>query len=129
MASVLPFNQISVGATVVASPADFIYGSGTLSLVGEDSANTTADGLIHNYRSALTPSGNAEMRGDKRSVDTAYPAEGNTWPALSGPLTLSLVATRGAEPVVVKTFEGIIAVEYDGETNRSALTISGTESM
>ena len=129
MASVLPFNSIKVGESEVAAPSAFIYGSGTLTLNGEDSANTTADGLIHNYRAALTPNATCEVKGDLRSIDTAHPADAQPWPAMAGSITLQLTATRGGEAVTVKEFEGIISVEYDSQTNRSSVTITGNEAM
>jgi hypothetical protein len=129
MASVLPFNSIKVGASEVAGPDAFIYGSGKLTLNGEDSANTTADGLIHNYRAALTPNATAEVKGDLRSIDTAHPAALQPWPAMAGSITLQLTDTRGGTPATVKAFEGIISVEYDSQTNRSSVTITGNEAL
>lgn len=129
MASVLPFNSIKVGASEVAGPSAFIYGSGTLTLNGEDSANTTADGLIHNYRAALTPNATCEVKGDLRSIDTAHPAADQPWPAMAEAITLQLLSTRDGEATTVKAFEGIISVEYDSQTNRSSLTITGNEAL
>ncbi len=131
MSCILPFNQIKSGSTVIASPADFVYGTGRLELKGEDSAVTTADGLIHNYRSAVTYSGSCEVRGDKRlALDTGAPASlsGQTWPTLETPLTLEYVSARSAEPVTVKTFGGLISVEYDSDLNKSTVTITGSAS-
>lgn len=129
MASVLPFNSIKVGASEVAGPSAFIYGSGTLTLNGEDSANTTADGMIHNYRAALTPNATCEVKGDLRSIDTAHPDDAQSWPAMAGGITLQLMATRGGEATTVKAFDGIISVEYDSQTNRSSVTITGNEAL
>ena len=108
MPSVLPFNSIKVGDTEVAGPDKFIYGSGILTLAGEDSANTTADGVIHNYRAALTPSATCELKGNLRSADSAYPGDNQPWPAMSSKVTLQLVKTRSGTPVTVKEFDGII---------------------
>lgn len=127
MANVFPFNYIAVNGAKVVGPEDFIYGSGTLNLTGEDSSNTTADGLIHHYRSALTPSATAELRGNKVSVDTGHPGDDQPWPVLSGSLTVGLVEARGDEPIVLKTFEGIIGGEYDSDTNRTSINITGNE--
>lgn len=128
MASVLPFNSIKVGGTEIAGPDKFIYGSGTLTLAGEDSANTTADGVIHNYRAALTPSAQCELKGDMRgAADSGHPGDSQPWPAMSSRVTLQMVATRGGTPVAVKEFDGIISVEYDSQTNRSSVSISGCE--
>lgn len=128
MASVFPFNNIKIGGVQVVGPEDFIYGSGNLTLAGQDAANTTADGLIHNFRSALTPSATAEVKGDKRSLDSGHPGDAQPWPELGKSLSLGLVSARDGEPVEIKTIENaIISVEYDSESNRSSLTISGTE--
>lgn len=127
MASVLPFNNIKVGGVKIAGPEDFIYGSGRLSLTGEDAANTTADGIIHNYRSALTMSSNFDLRGDKRSVDSGHPGDAQPWPSLGGTISVGLVAARGDEPVEIDSFDGIISVEYDSQTNRSTCTITGNK--
>lgn len=125
MASVLPFNQIKIGSTVVAGPSNFIYGTGKLTLKGDDNAVTTADGKIHNYRVALHPEGNVEVRGDKRSYDTGQTEK---WPTLSSSIELGYVAAKGETATVVKTFSGIISVEYDGENNKSTISINGSDS-
>jgi hypothetical protein len=124
MATVLPFNQIKVGSTVVAGPDDFIYGTGRCSLKGDDNAVTTADGKIHNYRSSLHPEASVEVRGDKRAKATGQTEK---WPTASGPIELGLVASRGGTATAVHTFDGIISVEYDGENNKSTLNISGCD--
>lgn len=73
MACTFPFNQVKRGSAVLIPPAAFVYGSGSISVKGDDSAVTTADGLIHNYRNAITPEASCEARGDYRSLDTAAP--------------------------------------------------------
>ena len=129
MACQLPFNQISINGAVVAGPDDFIYGTGQLQLTGQDSAVTTADGRIHNYRSALTPSANCEFRGDARAKDSGAPAEwdGTTWPALAGLILLQYVASRGATPVTVRQFQGLVSGEYDSNENKTSMNISGCD--
>lgn len=131
MACVLPFNQITIDGTVVASPADFIYGSGSLTLTGQDSAVTTADGQIHNYRAALTPSARCEFRGDARKKDTGAPETwtGQTWPTLSGTVKLEYVASRGANATTVRTFSGLVSCEYDSSQNKTSATITGCETV
>jgi hypothetical protein len=131
MSSILPFNQIKSGSSVIASPADFVYGTGRLELKGEDNAVTTADGLIHNYRSAVAYSGSCEVRGDKRlALDTAAPAtsSGQTWPSLETSLTFEYVSSRTADPVTVLSFSGLISVEYDSDLNKSTINITGSAS-
>jgi len=128
MACVLPFNNIVIGATTI-GPDAFVYGSGQLQLAGQDSAVTTADGMIHNFRSSLTPSSSFELRGDQRAKDTGAPGtwSGQTWASLPGTITLGYVASRGATATTVKSFTGIISVEYDSSTNKSSVQISGCE--
>jgi len=126
MATVLPFNQIKIGSAVVAGPEDFIYGTGRLSLKGDDNAVTTADGKIHNYRASLHPESSCEVRGDKRDKSSGQTEK---WPTMCGTIELGLVATKGATATVVHTFDGIISVEYDGENNKSTINISGSEAQ
>ena len=127
MACVLPFNCIKVNSMTIAGPADFEYGSGQLTLNGEDSAVVTADGRIHNYRVALTPSGTANLRGDKRSSETGYVAgSGQSWPTLAGTIGLYLMSSlTDASPVLIREFPGIITGEYDTQSNRTTLNVQG----
>lgn len=134
MACTFPFNVIKKGAagttfanaTQIVGPEDFIYGTGTINLKGDDSAVTTADGLIHNYRNAITPDAQADVRGDKRSLDTAAPdSNDNVWPALGDTLFLGYQATRGGTVTEIASFQGIISVEFDTKENKSTLSITG----
>ena len=128
MACQLPFNIIKVGSTTIAGPKDFIYGSGSLSLKGDDSAVTTADGRIHNFRNALTPEASCEVRGDKRSVGTAYPdGDAASWPELAKSVTLAHVDSRDGTETEVKTFSAIVAAEYDTRENKTSLTLKGSD--
>lgn len=131
MACRLPFNQITIDGTKVAGPEDFIYGTGTLTLTGQDSAVTTADGMIHNYRAALTPSANCEFRGDARAKETGAPAtwDAQTWPTLSGAVKLEYVPARGQEATTVREFQGLIAGEYDSNQNKTTININGCETI
>jgi hypothetical protein len=127
MACVLPFNCIKVDGVAIAGPADFEYGSGQLTLNGEDSAIVTADGRIHNYRVAITPSSTANLRGDKRSSETGYVAgSGQSWPTLAGTIGLYLMSSLSdAAPTLIRSFAGIISGEYDTQNNRTTLNIQG----
>ena len=127
MACILPFNCVKVDGVAIAGPADFEYGSGQLTLNGEDSAVVTADGRIHNYRVALTPSGSAALRGDKRSSETGYvAADGQSWPTLAGTLSFYYMASlTDSSPTLIRTFPGIISAEYDTQANRTTLSIQG----
>lgn len=129
MACRLPFNQITFNGALLAGPADFVYGTGTLNLKGEDQAVTTADGAIHNYRSALTPDASCELRGDKRLSATGAPSTwlGKTWPSVAGAVKLEYVASRGAAAETVKEFTGILSAEFDSSTNKTSVNITGCE--
>lgn len=129
MACRLPFNQITVGGTKVAGPEDFIYGTGSLTLTGQDSAVTTADGMVHNYRAALTPSATCEFRGDARLKETGAPAswDAAAWPELSGTVKLEYVASRGGAATTVRTFQGLVAAEYDSSQNKTTVNITGCD--
>lgn len=133
MASVLPFNQISIGNSVLAEPAVFVYGTGSITMKGEDNAVTTADGKIHNYRSALSPEARCELKGDFRaSADTGDAASngvdtGVAWPTLGSNITLQLVSSRSATPVDIASFGAVVSAEYDAERNTTSVTITGYE--
>lgn len=131
MATRLPFNQILLDGAVVAGPEDFVYGTGSLLLAGQDSAVTTADGMIHNYRSALTPSASCNLRGDKRLKDSGAPGDWDeqTWPAMSGTVKLQYVPARGETATDVAEFSGLIGVEYDSSNNQSSVNIAGCEAQ
>lgn len=125
MATVLPFNKITIGGTLVAGPDDFIYGTGNLKLKGEDTAVTTADGKIHNYRSALSPEATVEVRGNKCAKSTGQTEK---WPTAGGTIVLALASSLSdASPTEVASFSGIISAEYDGEQNKTTLTIKGDD--
>jgi len=127
MVSVLPFNHIKLDGVEVAGPDAFVHGTGRLTARGEDSAVTTADGQIHNFRSAMQYEAAAEIKGNAMPKETASPAtlDGQGWPQLAGTVSLGYVATRGGEPTELKSFSGIITVEYDSETDKSTLSIAG----
>jgi len=127
MASLFPFNHIKINDVEIAGPDRFIYGTGRMTVNGEDSALTTADGLIHNYRNAVQHEGACEIRGNFMDQETAAPVtlNGQGWPQLSATVTLGHVSTRGGEPAVLKSFDGIVTVEYDSENDKSTVTISG----
>ena len=127
MASVLPFNHIKVATVEVAGPLAFVYGTGRLTIRGEDSAQTTADGLIHNYRNSLQYEAACELKGNFMAKETASPTtvSGQGWPQLSATVSLGYVSARDAEVVEVKSFSAIITVEYDTENDKSTVTISG----
>lgn len=129
MATILPFNQIKIGNTVVASPALFVAGSGSVTLNGEDQGVTTADGLVHNIRSALTVEASAELKGDQTALDTAYPATGGTGataPALPQTIKLQYQGPSPAAAVDIATIEGIISVEHDFGSSKSSVSIKGS---
>lgn len=127
MSSVLPFNHIEIGGVEVAGPNAFVYGTGRVTLRGEDSAQTTADGLIHNYRNAVQNEAACELKGNFMAKETASPAslDGQGWPQMSASVTLGYVSARGEEAVDIKTFDAIISVEYDSENDKSTVTITG----
>ena len=137
MGCTFPFNVVKKGAagttfanaTQIVGPEDFIYGTGTINIKGDDSAVTTADGLIHNYRNALTPDAQCDVRGDKRSLDTAAPdaTDDTVWPAIGEKLFLGYQATRGGTVTEIASFQGIISVEYDTKENKSSISIQGCD--
>ena len=127
MASVLPFNHIKIDNVEVAGPDAFVHGTGRLTARGEDSAQTTADGLIHNYRNAVQYEAACELKGNFMDKETASPAtlDGQGWPQLAGTVSIGYVSARAGEPAELAGFSGIITVEYDSENDKSTVTISG----
>lgn len=127
MASVLPFNHIKIDNVEVAGPDAFVHGTGRLTARGEDSAQTTADGLIHNYRNAVQYEAACELKGNFMAKETASPAtlDGQGWPQLAGTVSLGYVSARAGVPAELAGFQGIITVEYDSENDKSTVTISG----
>lgn len=133
MASVLPFNQILVGSSTLAAPDAFVYGTGSITMRGEDNAVTTADGKIHNYRAACSYEARCELRGDLRtSADTGDAASGGVdtgvaWPTLGGTIKLQLVPSRGGTPADIISFGAVVSAEYDAERNTTSVTMTGFE--
>ena len=127
MASVLPFNQILLDGVELAGPEDFVE----LTLAGEDSAVTTADAMIHNFRSAVTPSATCELLGDKRSKEQGAPSTfltGQSWPEVGGTVVLKYVPSRGGTATTVYTINGaLLGIEYNASDNKSSVNISGCE--
>jgi hypothetical protein len=127
MASVLPFNNIKIGGVQVAGPDEFSYGTGRVTKRGEDNALSTADGLIHNFRTAVQYEGSCELKGSFLEKETASPAslDGQGWPQLAAQVELGYVSARGGEAAAVAAFPAIIAVEYDSENDKSTVTFAG----
>jgi hypothetical protein len=111
MPSILPFDNIVVNS--VAIPAsEFVSGKGTLNMIGNDVAVTTADGRIHNVRQAISSDASCELYGDKTARKT-------TAPSLSVPIVLK----RGT--ATVASFNGIVAVTYNESSKTSSVSIKG----
>lgn len=127
MASILPFNNITVGGVQVAGPDAFVYGTGRVKIGGEDNAVSTADGLIHNNRNSVTYEGACELKGNFMAKETASPATltGQGWPSLSAAVVLGYVSAREGEAAAVATFDAVLTIEYDSETDKSTVTITG----
>lgn len=127
MPSVLPFNNITVGGVQVAGPDAFDYGTGRVKISGEDNAQTTADGLIHNNRNSLQYEGACELKGNFMAKETASPATltGQGWPSLAATVVLGYVSAREGAAAAVATFDAVLTIEYDSETDKSTVTITG----
>ena len=126
MSVMLPFNQISIEGTPIAEPADFAYGAGKYSKAGADSAVTTADGRIHNFRSAQSIEASCELLGDMTAHDTGYPGTAAPWPTLPVTVLLERMKTAGDEsPDEISEFEGILSMDYDSQSNKTSVTIKG----
>ena len=113
MSSVLPFDNAIFGGVEV--PADeFVHGSGSITLKGEDSAVTTADNRIHNDRIAENFDGACELYGDRTDLDS---------PAGVGE---AAVFKAGIDTVLSGT--GIVSAEYSKDKNTTSISITGDPS-
>lgn len=110
MSSVLPFDNASLGAVDV--PADeFVHGSGSITLKGEDSAVTTADGRIHNDRIAENFEGACELYGDRTDLDS--------------PAGVGAAAVFKAGATTILSGVGIVSAEYSKDKNTTSISITG----
>ncbi len=108
--SQLPFDNAVFGSTAVPATA-FVHGSGSISLKGEDTATTTADGRIHNDRIAENYEASCELYGDQTSLDSA------------AGLGDAIVFKAGTDTVLSGT--GIVSAEYSKEKNTTSISIAG----
>ena len=110
MASKLPFDNAEFGGVAVGTD-EFVHGSGSLTLKGEDTAVTTADNRIHNDRIAENFEGSCELYGDRTDLDS---------PAGTGQ---DVAFKNGAG--VIYSGTGIVSAEYSKEKNTTSLSIAG----
>ncbi|MDD5484065.1 MAG: hypothetical protein PHP98_10545 [Kiritimatiellae bacterium] len=108
--SKLPFDNASFGGVAVEAD-EFVHGSGSLTLKGEDTASTTADGRIHNDRLAVNFEGSCELYGDRRDLDS---------PAGAGQ---AVVFNYGETPI--HSGAGIVSAEYSKEKNTTSISVAG----
>jgi hypothetical protein len=113
MASVLPFDNADFGGAAVDAD-EFVHGSGSINLKGEDSNVTTADGRIHNDRIAENFEGSCELYGDRTDLDS--------------PLGASQAVIFKAGIDTVYSGNGIVSAEYSKEKNTTSISVAGDPS-
>ena len=113
MSSVLPFDNAVFDEDVVEED-EFVHGSGSITLKGEDSAVTTADNRIHNDRLAENFEGSCELYGDRTDLDSA-----------AG--TGKAVVFKAADNTILSG-TGIVSAEYSKEKNTTSISITGDPS-
>ena len=110
MASKLPFDNAEFGGVPVGKE-EFVHGSGSVTLKGEDTAVTTADNRIHNDRIAENFEGSCELYGDRTDLDS---------PAGTG----QDVAFKNGTGVIYSG-TGIVSAEYSKEKNTTSISVAG----
>ena len=110
MASVLPFDNAVFGGVAVGAD-EFVHGSGSITLKGEDSAVTCADGRIHNDRIAENFEASCELYGDRTD--------------LNSPLGAGQAVVFNAGESEVLDGVGIVSAEYSTEKKTTSLSIAG----
>ena len=113
MASVLPFDNAVIGSQTIPA-SEFVSGSGSITLKGEDTATTTSDGRIHNDRVAVNSDSSFELYGDHTDLDSG-----------TG-LGDSVVYKNGSTEVFSGT--GLVSAEYSKEKHTTSISISGDPS-
>jgi len=115
MATLLRFDNATLGTNTVAA-AEFVSGSGRITLSGDDGRVTTGDGRIHNFRRTITPRAECELYGDKTSLESAVG------------LGVECTFKRGTNAVYT-AFTGTVAVQYNKNSETSRITVTGTPSL
>lgn len=110
MASKLPFDNASFGGVAVEAD-EFVHGSGSITLKGEDTAATTADGRIHNDRLAVNFEANCELYGDRSD--------------LNSPVGLSQAIVFNSGETQIHSGNGIVAAEYSKDKNTTSVSVAG----
>ena len=105
MASVLPFSTATIGGTALTA-ADFVYGSGTITITGTDEMVVTADNAIRHIRKKVVRSAKCELWGDKTALNSA--------------------AGLSAQQIIGgATFTGLATVTYNHTKRTSTVDIQG----
>lgn len=110
MPSKLPFNKATI-AGVTVDVDEFVSGSGSVTLSGEDSNVTTADSRIHNDRLVSHWEGSFEVYGDRTDLDSGA--------GLGNAVALFLDDTE------IHSGTGIVTAEYNDENKTTSISING----
>ena len=69
MSSVLPIDNAIINGVAI-SPGEFIHDTANYTINGQNIANTTADGKIHNLRQAVSGECSFELFGDRTELNS-----------------------------------------------------------
>lgn len=108
--SVIAFNKISIDGLVI-SDSEFVSGSGSLSIRGNDRNVVTADGVIHHFRISRSAGVSFRVYGDKSS--------------LSSPLGEAVAVNVYRDDSLIHSFQGIVTINYSSDPALSSVSISG----
>ena len=108
MSAKLPVDNAEINA--VAIPAsEFIHGTANYVMNGQDIANTTADGRIHNLRQVVSSECSFELFGDRTELNSTVG------------LGVNCVLKYGTD--VMATVKAIVSAVYNESNNSTNITL------
>lgn len=110
----IAFNKVSVGSVTVTG-AEFVSGSGNLSIRGNDKSIATADGNIHYFRVSRTPEVSFQAFGNKSE--------------LSSSVGEAVPVSVYRDDALIYQFEGIVTVAYSADPGLTSVSISGNPEL
>jgi hypothetical protein len=112
MASTLPFNRVKLGSSTIIDYDDFVFGSGTVNMRGNDQRVTTADGKIHIVRQWINAEASCEVFDDQESLSTAQTTQSD----LLSTDQYKFIFYDGSTETIVYERGGVVVAEYSQDT-------------
>lgn len=109
----LPFNKAIIGGTTI-DRDEFVTGSGNLDREPDDTAVSTADGVIHRNRRAISASTTFTVFGDKRSLNGAVGFGSEA----------AVYYTDGITDTPLQAGVALITVTYSDDEDTSEITLT-----